>query len=114
MALVVFRSKAAAEIFMFAETAQRMLQIIGKAEAERGVIRGPDLDLALQRLVEAVEAEKSALRDARAQRERDDRHGEAVGAAAALPPITLGQRAFPLIEMLRAASRKGVDVTWGV
>jgi hypothetical protein len=113
MALVVFRSKAAAEIFMFAETAQRMLQIIGKAEADRGVIRGPDLDLALQRLVDAVESEKSALRDAQAQRERDDRGGS-VGGGAALPPITLGQRAFPLIEMLRAASRKGVDVTWGV
>jgi hypothetical protein len=112
MALVVFRSKAAAEIFMFAETAQRMLQIIGKDDAERGVIRGADLAIALQRLQDAVEAEKSALRDARARQLDDERRGEPGGEA--LPPITLGQRAFPLIEMLRAASRKGVDVTWGV
>jgi hypothetical protein len=28
--------------------------------------------------------------------------------------VTLGQRAFPLIEMLRAAEKKKVDVTWGV
>jgi len=112
MALVVFRSKAAAEIFMFAETAQRMLQIIGKDDAQRGVIRGADVAIALQRLQDAVEAEKSALRDARTRQQDDERRGEPGGEA--LPPITLGQRAFPLIEMLRAASLKGVDVTWGV
>jgi hypothetical protein len=89
MALVVFRSKAAAEIFMFAETAQRMLQIIGKDDAERGVIRGADLAIALQRLQDAVEAEKSALRDARARQLDDERRGEPGGEA--LPPITLGQ-----------------------
>jgi hypothetical protein len=33
---------------------------------------------------------------------------------AAVRPITLGQRAYPLIEMLRAAEKKKVDVTWGV
>jgi hypothetical protein len=112
MALVVFRSKAAAEIFMFAETAQRMLQIIGKDDAQRGVIRGADIGVALQRLQDAVEAEKSALRDAQARQQDGERRGES--GAEALPPITLGQRAFPLLEMLRAAERKGVDVTWGV
>jgi len=29
-------------------------------------------------------------------------------------PITLAQRAWPLIEMLRAAQKMNVDVTWGV
>jgi hypothetical protein len=112
MALVVFRSKAAAEIFMFAETAQRMLQIIGKDDAQRGVIRGADVAIALQRLQDAVDAEKSALRDAQARQQDGERRGEA--GTESLPPITLGQRAFPLLEMLRAADRKGVDVTWGV
>ena len=35
---------------------------------------------------------------------------EATGARA----ITLGQRAFPLLEMLEAARRKQVEVTWGI
>jgi hypothetical protein len=107
MALVVFRSKAAAEIFMFPETAARLLQIMSKTEGERGVIRADEVGDALNRLTAAVDQEKSELR---AQREPDQRsdHGERA------PPITLGQRAFPLIEMLRAAQRKRVDVTWGV
>jgi len=112
MALVVFRSKAAAEIYMFAETAHRLLRIVGKTESERGVIRADEVPDALGRLAGAVEQEKAQLLQQRAQREVEERAGQAHGGE--LPPITLGQRAFPLIEMLRAAQRKGVDVTWGV
>jgi hypothetical protein len=112
MALVVFRSKAAAEIFMFAETARRLLQIVGKADSERGVIRAAEIADALSRLVAAVEQEKAQLQQERARQDLDERAGDAHGER--VLPITLGQRAFPLIEMLRAAQRKQVDVTWGV
>jgi Domain of unknown function (DUF1840) len=112
MALVVFRSKAAAEIFMFAETARRLLQIVGKADSERGVIRADEVADALERLSAAVEEEKAASREERARRDLDERSGDAHSER--MLPITLGQRAFPLIEMLRAAQRKRVDVTWGV
>jgi hypothetical protein len=112
MALVVFRSKAAAEIYMFAETARRLLQIVGKTESERGVIRADEVGDALDRLTAAVEQEKQELRDERARREVDERTGDANSQR--VLPITLGQRAFPFIQMLRAAQRKRVDVTWGV
>jgi hypothetical protein len=116
MALVVFRSKAAAEIFMFAETAHRLLQIVGQTDFVRGVIRADEVGPALDRLTAAVEQEKGALHEQRTRREQDERHGDAHGDAhdERLVPITLGQRAFPLIEMLRAAQRKRVDVTWGI
>jgi hypothetical protein len=112
MALVVFRSKAAAEIFMFAETAHRLLQIVGQTDFVRGVIRADEVGPALDRLTAAVEQEKAALPEQRTSREQDERHGDAHGER--LLPITLSQRAFPLIEMLRAAQRKRVDVTWGI
>lgn len=112
MALVAFRSKAAGEIFMFAETAQRIFRIIGKEEAPRGVITAARVPDALARLQAAVDEEKAQLQEAAAQAEDGDRRGdEATQGARA---ITLGQRAFPLIEMLRAAQKKNVDVTWGV
>jgi hypothetical protein len=112
MALVVFRSKAAGEIFMFAETARRLLQIVGKDDFERGVIRADELSEALDRLTAAVAQEKEELRGDPQRRELDERTGSSQGERA--PPISLGQRAFPLIEMLRAAQRKKVDVTWGI
>jgi hypothetical protein len=112
MALVVFRSKAAGEIFMFAETARRLLQIVGKDDFERGVIRADELSEALDRLTAAVAQEKEELRGDLRRRELDERTGSGQGERVA--PISLGQRAFPLIEMLRAAQRKKVDVTWGI
>jgi len=112
MSLVVFRSKAAGEIFMFAETAQRLLQIVGKTDFVRGVIRADEVGGALACLSTAVEQEKADLREQRARREPDE-HGAGAHSERLLP-ITLGQRAFPLLEMLRAAQRKRVDVTWGL
>lgn len=112
MSLVVFRSKAAGEIFMFAETARRIFDIIGKADAQRGVITAEQVPQALAQLSAAVDEEKAQMKAAAEQQRDADRRGDAEVAAARA--ITLGQRAFPLIEMLRAAQKKRVDVTWGV
>jgi hypothetical protein len=111
MALVVFRSKAAGEIYMFAETAQRLLDIIGKASSSRGVITAEQVPDALARLVAAVDEEKAQHAGAARERDQSEQAGEPSGAER---PIRLGQRAFPLIEMLRAAGKRNVDVTWGV
>lgn len=112
MSLVVFRSKAAGEIFMFAETARRILEILGRSDAPRGVITAEQVPDALARLAAAVEQEKALAREAAAAADQADRRG---GDGPATPaPITLGQRAFPLLEMLRAAEKKKVDITWGV
>jgi hypothetical protein len=113
MALVVFRSKAAGEIYMFAETAHRLLGIIGKADSPKGVITAYQMPDALARLVAAVDAEKAQQAEAAHERDAADRRGEPP-ATAQQQPITLSQRAFPLIEMLRAACKRNVDVTWGV
>jgi hypothetical protein len=112
MSLVVFRSKAAGEIFMFAETARRIFEILGRPDAPRGVITAAQVPEALQRLSAAVEQEKADLQAAAAAARQDDRRGDGEGAAPVA--ITLGQRTYPLIEMLRAAEKKQVDVTWGV
>jgi hypothetical protein len=113
MALVVFRSKAAGEIFMFAETARRILSIIGKEDSPRGVISAEQIANALARLTAAVEEEKEQIRQARESGEQAQRRGEPTADESARA-ITLGQRAHPLLEMLRAAQKKRVDVTWGV
>ncbi|MGZ8253347.1 MAG: DUF1840 domain-containing protein [Burkholderiaceae bacterium] len=112
MALVVFRSKAAGEIFMFAETARRIFQILGRQEAPRGVITAEQVPEALRKLVDAVDEEKAQLKAAQEEADLEDKQGEP--GAQQQRPITLGQRAFPLIEMLRAAEKMKVDVTWGI
>ena len=109
MALVIFRSKAAADITMFAESARRIFEIIGRPESARGVITAEQVPDALQRLTTAVEQEKEQFRAASARAENDEPESKGTAARG----VTFGQRAFPLIEMLRAAQKKGADVTWG-
>jgi hypothetical protein len=111
MALVVFRSKAAGEIFMFTESARRIFEIIGRPESPRGVITAEQVPAALQKLVAAVEDEKAQLKAIREDAELQDKQGNGTVQPR---PITLGQRAFPLVEMLTEAQKKKVDVTWGI
>ncbi len=101
MALVVFRSRAASAILMYSETAQRLLECIGKPLTERGVITIEQLDDALAGLRAAIDLEPAAGPNA------DD---DPLGAHT----VSLRQRAFPLLEMLQAARKRGVEVTWGI
>lgn len=108
MALVIFRSKAAADITMFAENARRIFEILGRPESPRGVITSEQAADALQRLNAAVDEERALHKPGpdRAEDNEPSQGGQARG-------ITFSQRAFPLMEMLRAAQKKGADVTWG-
>ncbi len=76
MSLVVFRSKAAGEIYMFAETARRIFDILGKDDTPRGVITADQVPDALARLTAAVDAEKEALRAAQQQSDDAERRGD--------------------------------------
>ena len=109
MALVAFRSKAAGEVFYFPEDAKRLLEIMGKELGLRGIFTTDRLPDAIDRLEAAVQSEAAAGKD----RSADDADDEESRNAQARP-VPLSRRAFPLLEMLRAARRMNVDVTWGV
>jgi hypothetical protein len=114
MALVVFHSKAAAEVFYFSADAYRLLEIAGKKPEPRGIFTTDQLADAIQRLEAAIAAE-AALEQERAAAARDeDENDDEPDPDAAKKRVKLAQRAFPLLDMLRAARGKGVDVTWGV
>lgn len=110
MALVAFRSRAAAEIFMFAETAQRIFDILGRTPSSQGVITAEQLPDAITRLTQAVEQEKAQAKNTPNETEDGDDNANVQTAQ----NISLAQRAFPLLEMLRAAEKRKVEVTWGV
>ena len=113
MALVVFRSKVAADIIMFAENARRIFEIIGRPESPQGVITAAQVPDALQRLTAAVDQEKEQLEGAERRSSADQGNDDRPGGDLRARGGTLAQRAFPLIEMLRAAQKKDADITWG-
>lgn len=103
MALIIFRSRAASEIVMFARDADTLLRIVGKEPAVRGVIRADDIPAALQALESAVSEHP----------ETDPPEGDTPDSPQS-SHVGLRQRAFPLLQMLSAAGRRHVDVTWGI
>jgi hypothetical protein len=126
--LYEFKSKATGTVVMTGPVAERMLAIIGKDPAARGIITVEQLGPAIEALQQAVARERAEgmARGAAESTTRgtvDHRQGahddpaNDVGEDDRDDPrrsVSLAQRAFPLIEMFTAARAADRDVTWGV
>lgn len=109
--LIVFRSKAAADVLMLSQHALPVMQAAGKAEGEtvpeRGIFTVEQLDAAVSSLEKAIAAsEDPPEHDEETLASRPE-----LGHPMA-KPVGLRQRAYPLLEMLRASRQKGVEVMW--
>jgi hypothetical protein len=105
--LVTFSTKSAADITMFGHVAEALLRLMGQSGSVPGAILAADIAPALERLKGAV-AEAGAQPGPAAPEARSDEAHD----AEAPPPVSLRQRAYPLIGLLEAAARNGNDVTW--
>jgi len=93
-----FRSKAAGDLIMLGPQGDQLLRVIGREPAAQGIIEPAAMAAAIAALEAAVAAEVEAP-------EADDGRARAV---------SLRQRAWPMIEMLKSAQAAGQPVVWGV
>ncbi|MDP9045822.1 MAG: DUF1840 domain-containing protein [Pseudomonadota bacterium] len=103
-----FKSKAAGDVIMTGPAGDDVLRLIGKAPAAQGIIESGTLAGAIGALEQAVAADEAA----RAQAEK-----EAAADGRKLPPregVSLRQRAWPLLEMMKRSMAEGADIVWGV
>ena len=109
--LITFKSKAAAEVLMYAKHAKPLLDLLGK-DTQRGVITADESADAIRRIEAEIARRKQAeaAEQAAAGEPADDPESEAMRAG----QVSFATRAFPLLEMLRAAQRDGEFVMWGV
>lgn len=108
--LVTFKSKAAAEVIMYEEHAKRILDMLGKDVAQ-GIIRSEETGEAIARIEKEMEEAKNQAREETTQHADDERQDEETTPA---QTVSFAARAFPLLEMLRAAHAAGQPVVWGV
>ena len=109
--LVIFQSKAAGDVIMFGDVAYRMMEIMGKEKAARGIVTVEQLPDAIARLKAAIAKDKAA----RAGLGEDDLPQlEEAPDGAKRAYVSLTQRAVPLIELLELSLLKNVPVVWGV
>ncbi len=110
--LYKFKSKAAGDVIMLEPHGRRLLQIIGKEPGPRGIIQPAEMPAALAALEQAV-AEDDARRRAQAEAAREggaDRADEPNKPE----PVSLRQRAVPLMDMLRRCGKAEREIVWGV
>lgn len=97
--LVTFTTDANADITMFGDDALAMLKMMGHSGTVPSAILADDVPDALRKLSAAVKAESAAQPVEVADDEEE-------------PPVSLSNRAMPLINLLTAAAKAGSDVMW--
>ena len=103
-----FRSKAAGEVIMVGPVGDEILRIIGRQPAPQGVIVPATMPAAMLAIAEAIAREESQPPQPEAGSAeqdpdllRDER-------------VTLRQRAWPIVEMLKRAHAENADIVWGI
>ena len=98
--LVTFRTKAHADITMFGDVGVELLKLAGRSGTVPTAILAGEIPEVLQRLESALDAYVAEPEQPEeADSDEDDE-----------PRVPLGRRAWPLIELLRAAADRGTDV----
>jgi len=101
-----FKSKAAADLIMTGPIGDRVLTLIGKGPAAKGIIEVAELPGAIQALEQAVRAEAPQGPNA-----EDDDGGEP---AASGDHVSLRRRLWPMVEMMKRALAGQEPIVWGV
>jgi hypothetical protein len=103
-----FKSKAGGDVIMMSPNGDQVMQLLGREPAAKGIFEAAALPAAIQAL-EAGVAQDDAVR---AQAEAD-----AKAKGEKLPPregVSLRQRVWPLVELMRRAQAAGHEIVWGV
>lgn len=104
--LIRFESKAG-RFTMFGDVAVYFIKMMGHSGTVPSAILAADLPAAIERLEKALENPPPLPEEPKQARDRTEEAEEKEE-----PRISISQRVFPLLELLRAAAAKKADVTW--
>lgn len=102
--LYKFKSKAAGDVIMLGPTGDRVLRLLGREPAPRGIFEVDAMPGLMACLERAVAADEQARRDTETEGREGAPHGDGV---------TLRQRVWPLVDMLRRCHAAREVITWG-
>jgi hypothetical protein len=115
--LITFKSQSSSEVTMYQEHAQRILGVLNKNHT-RGVITAAEAAQAVELLEQEVALSKLHPEvDAGHANHSHPHHlpeEDETADMAEQNHIGFAQRAFPLLEMLRAARDANDNIVWGV
>ena len=107
-----FKSKATGDLILLGPSGDQLLRIVGREPARQGIFEPPQMPACIQALTVAVEADDA--RRAAARTAADAVDDTAADDATGPRGVTLRQRAWPMIEMMRRAHAQDEPIVWGV
>ena len=112
--LITFKSKAYPNVTMYQDHAKRILDLLQK-DTERGVITAEEAPQAVKLLENEIEESRNHQATDEMQQDVKAHHGDVEDAEHdPIEAVSFSTRAFPLLEMLRAARDQQTDILWGV
>ncbi|ELB2101085.1 TPA: DUF1840 domain-containing protein [Vibrio parahaemolyticus] len=104
--LITFRCRSYANVTMFGDIALEMIKMMGHSGTVPGSISAQDVPDALSKLTSALSAKNAAEENLPTDVDVDEEEEQAESA------VSLGRRAFPLIELLKSAIKEECEVMW--
>jgi hypothetical protein len=112
--LITFKSKAYPNVLMYQDHAKRILDLLNK-ESDRGVITAEEAPQAVELLEHEIDESRKHQATDEVEQDVKAHHGDTEDADHdPIQAVTFSTRAYPLLEMLRAARDQKADVLWGV
>ena len=103
-----FKSKSAGDVIMMGPTGDQLMHLLGRQPAPKGIIESVDMPAAIQALEQAVAADEQG---------RAEDEAEAAAKGEKLAPregaVSLRQRVWPLVDMMKRSHAHGHDIVWG-
>ena len=111
--LITFKSKAYPNVMMYQDHAKRILDLLHK-DSERGVITAQEATQAVKLLENEIEESRKHQATDEMEQDVKAHQGDEDTEHEPIEVVSFSTRAFPLLEMLRAARDQQTDVLWGV
>jgi hypothetical protein len=103
-----FKSKVSGDVIMTGSVGDDVLRLLGKVPAAQGILEAAHMAQAIATLEQAVLMQEQADEQARLDAQVE---GQKMPISEG---VTLRQRVWPLIEMLKRSASEHADVVWGV
>ncbi|EOB3918955.1 DUF1840 domain-containing protein [Vibrio parahaemolyticus] len=104
--LITFRCRSYANVTMFGDIALEMIKMMGHSGTVPGSISAQNVPDALSKLTSALSAKNAAEENRPTDVDVEEEEEQAESA------VSLGRRAFPLIELLKSAIKEECEVMW--
>jgi hypothetical protein len=105
--LITFDSKAG-RVTMFGDVAVHLLKMMGHSGTVPSALLADDIPAALERLENALQHPPPLPKTPDQEKRGEANDGDEAGER----PVSIGQRAFPLVQLLRNAAANKADIMW--